>query len=107
MLLPAPLSREDRGYVVDVIRRSIEREVAGSPDPGPPNASSASRNWRFAMKIAHCAVLSAIIVLTVLTGSYMTLATGIRTMRAGRATEQSDCETELNDSPSGHFRATT
>jgi len=85
MLLPAPLSREERGYVVDVIRRSIEREVAGSPDPGPPNASSASRNWRFAMKIAHCAVLSAIIVLTVLTGSYMTLATGIRTMRAGRA----------------------
>lgn len=29
------------------------------------------------MKIAHCTVLSAIIVLTVLTGSYMTLATGI------------------------------
>lgn len=55
------------------------------------------------MKIAHCAVLSAIIVLTVLTGSYMTLATGIRTMHAGRATEQSDNQTELNDSPSGHF----
>jgi hypothetical protein len=69
--------------------------------------SSASRNWRFAMKMAHCAVLSAIIVLTALTGSYMTLATGIQTMRAGRATEQSDCQTELNDSRSGHFRATT
>jgi hypothetical protein len=55
------------------------------------------------MKIVHCTVLSAIIVLTVLTGSCMTLATGIRTMRAGRATEQSDNQTELNDSPSGHY----
>jgi hypothetical protein len=33
----------------------------------------------------------------------MTLATGIRTLLVGRATEQSDYQTESNDPPSGHY----